>query len=256
MQYKIFCVCEFIKIELATAVQRAFRLCFNIQPPTRKSICRWDHQFEQIGCLYKGKSSGQLRVSEERTWDEFKRVLSVAHASQPVERAENLKYRNRLTCTTGTGSFSLSFWITLYYKITYYTRDNINRQKFVGIMTRQQNLLQFVKTACPLSLVSSEYKELIGRGKKLVTLFQLILRLTISVIITALPQPKFGFYALNRDNFTFLFAYDNNNIYLCVKILCHTILDRVSLPRSIQTFLRNICVIFHGMYFSTVSCIM
>jgi len=65
MQHKIFCVREFIKIESATAVQRAFRLRFNIQPPTRKSICRWNHQFEQIGCLCKGKSSGRLRVSEE-----------------------------------------------------------------------------------------------------------------------------------------------------------------------------------------------
>jgi hypothetical protein len=49
----------------ATAVQRAFRLRFNIQPPTRKSICLWNHQFEQIGCLCKGKSSGRPRVSEE-----------------------------------------------------------------------------------------------------------------------------------------------------------------------------------------------
>jgi len=56
---------EFIKTELVTAVQRAFHLCFNIQPPTRKSICRSNHQFEQIGCLCKGKSSGQPRVSEE-----------------------------------------------------------------------------------------------------------------------------------------------------------------------------------------------
>ena len=56
---------EFIKTESATAVQRAFRLRFNIQPPTRKSICRWNHQFEQIGCLCKGKSSGRPRVSEE-----------------------------------------------------------------------------------------------------------------------------------------------------------------------------------------------
>jgi len=31
MQHKIFCVREFIKTELATAVQRAFRLHFNIQ---------------------------------------------------------------------------------------------------------------------------------------------------------------------------------------------------------------------------------
>jgi len=51
MQHKIFCVREFIKTESPTVVQRAFRLRFNIQPPTRKSICRWNHQFEQIGCL-------------------------------------------------------------------------------------------------------------------------------------------------------------------------------------------------------------
>jgi hypothetical protein len=40
-------------------VQRAFRLRFNIQPSTRKSICRWNNQFEQTGCLCKGKSSGR-----------------------------------------------------------------------------------------------------------------------------------------------------------------------------------------------------
>jgi len=65
MQHKIFCVREFIKTQSATAVQRAFRLRFNTQPPPRKSICRWNHQFEQIGCLLKGKSSGRPRVSEE-----------------------------------------------------------------------------------------------------------------------------------------------------------------------------------------------
>jgi len=48
MQRKIFCVREFIKTESATAVQRAFCLRFNIQPSTRKSICCWNHQFEQI----------------------------------------------------------------------------------------------------------------------------------------------------------------------------------------------------------------
>jgi len=46
-------------------VQRAFRLRFNIQPPTRKSICRWNHRIEQIGCLCKGQCSGRPRVSEE-----------------------------------------------------------------------------------------------------------------------------------------------------------------------------------------------
>jgi len=65
MQHKIFCVHEFIKTESATAVQRAFHLRFNIQPPTRKSICHWNNQFEQIGCLCKGKSSGRPHVSEE-----------------------------------------------------------------------------------------------------------------------------------------------------------------------------------------------
>ena len=96
MQHKIFCVREFIKTESATAVLRAFPLRFNIPPPTRNSICRRNHQFEQIGCLCKGKSSGR-HVYQRRTWDEFKRVLSVAHARQPVERAEKLEHRNKLS---------------------------------------------------------------------------------------------------------------------------------------------------------------
>ena len=62
---RCFCFLEFIKTESATAVQRAFRLRFNIQPPPRKSICRLNHQFEQIGCLFKDKSSGPPRESEE-----------------------------------------------------------------------------------------------------------------------------------------------------------------------------------------------
>jgi len=96
MQQKIFCVREFIKTESATAVQRAFRLRFNIQPQTRNSICRWNNQFEQIGCLCKGKLPAN-HVYQRRRWDEFKRVLSVAHASQPAERAENLEYGNQLS---------------------------------------------------------------------------------------------------------------------------------------------------------------
>ena len=65
MQHKIFCFREFIRTDSVTAVHRAFRLRFSKQPPTRKSICRWSHQFEQIGCLCKGKSSGRPPVSEE-----------------------------------------------------------------------------------------------------------------------------------------------------------------------------------------------
>ena len=84
VQHKIFvCVCDFIKIESATAVQRAFRLHFNIQPPMRKSICRWNHQFEQIRAVCVKAKAPADHVYQRRTWDELKRVLSVAHASQP-----------------------------------------------------------------------------------------------------------------------------------------------------------------------------
>jgi len=90
------------------------RLLCNIQPATRKSICRWNHQFEQIGCLCEGKSSG--RPHETTTWDEFKSDLRVAHASQPLERVKNLEYRNQQSGVCW-GLFTLqlspSFWITL-----------------------------------------------------------------------------------------------------------------------------------------------
>jgi len=66
MQHNIFCVRDFIKTESPTAVQRAFRLRFNIQLPTRKSICRWNHQFEQRVCLCKGNRSGRPRVENVR----------------------------------------------------------------------------------------------------------------------------------------------------------------------------------------------
>jgi len=45
---RFFCVREFIQTESATTVQPSFRLRFNIQPPTRKSICLLNHQFQQI----------------------------------------------------------------------------------------------------------------------------------------------------------------------------------------------------------------
>jgi len=63
-------------LKLSRRLLCSVRLRFNIQPPTRKSICRWNHQFEQIGCLCKGKSSGRPRVSEEnvrRIQDSFER---------------------------------------------------------------------------------------------------------------------------------------------------------------------------------------
>ena len=49
--------------QLLCSVRFVFVSTFNLQ--TRKSICRRNHQFEQTGCLCKGKSSGQPRVSQE-----------------------------------------------------------------------------------------------------------------------------------------------------------------------------------------------
>ena len=71
-------------------MHRAFLLHFNNQPPTRKSICRWNHWFEQTGCLCKGKSSGRPRVSEEnvrRIKESFERspYKSTRRASRELE---------------------------------------------------------------------------------------------------------------------------------------------------------------------------
>ena len=60
--------------QLLCSVRFVFVSTFNLQ--TRKSICRRNHQFEQTGCLCKGKSSGQPRVSQEnvrRIQDSFER---------------------------------------------------------------------------------------------------------------------------------------------------------------------------------------
>jgi hypothetical protein len=96
MQHKIFCVRELIKTESATAMQRPFCRRFNIEPPTRKSICRWNYQFEQTGCPRKGKSSGRQRVLEEHV-RRIQETLSVGQASQPVERAGNSECRQQVS---------------------------------------------------------------------------------------------------------------------------------------------------------------
>jgi len=107
-------------------VHRAFRLRFNIQPPTKNSICRWNHQFEQTGCLFKGKSSGRPRVSEEnvrRIQDSFersprkstRRAIRELGMPQPtvwrVLRRRLLFKPYRLQLVV---SLSPSFWIILY----------------------------------------------------------------------------------------------------------------------------------------------
>jgi hypothetical protein len=49
----------------------------------RKSICRWNHHFEQIVCLRKGKSSGRPLVSEENV----RKIQAILHDCALGERS-------------------------------------------------------------------------------------------------------------------------------------------------------------------------
>jgi len=117
MQHKIFWFRKLIKIESTTAVQFAFRLRFNIQSPTRKSICRYNHQFEQIDCLCKDKRSDRPRVSDEnmrRIQESFERSLS-----KSTRRASRELWNTATNCLAFveapfTLQLSPSFLITLY----------------------------------------------------------------------------------------------------------------------------------------------
>ena len=119
----MFCVREFIKTESVTAVQRAFLLLFNIQPPARKSICRWNHQFEQIGCLCKGKRSGQPRVSEEnvkRIQESFERSPRKSTSRASTELGISQPTVWHVLSRRLLFKLSQSFLITLYYNIMGY----------------------------------------------------------------------------------------------------------------------------------------
>ena len=138
---RFFCVREFIKTESATAVQRTFRLRFNIQPPTRKNICRWNYQFEQIGCLCKGKSSGRPRVSEENvrwTKESFERSphKSTRRASRELGIPQSTVWRvlrRRLLFNWVQHFESLCIFLTiLVYSLSIVKKLKI---KWCGLMT-------------------------------------------------------------------------------------------------------------------------
>ena len=111
MQHKIFAFVSSLK--LLCSVRFVFVSTFNLQRG-RAFVVGITNLSKQTVCV-KTKAPAD-HVYQSRTWDEFKRVLSVAHASQPVERAENLEYRNCLACVEApfTVQLSPSFWITLY----------------------------------------------------------------------------------------------------------------------------------------------
>nr|XP_053652252.1 cilia- and flagella-associated protein 251-like isoform X1 [Cherax quadricarinatus] len=88
-QHKAFCVLQYGRTESVIAVQRAFLRRFGIDPPMPKSIRRWYRQFEETGCLCKGKSTGRPRTSEEnvrRIQESFLRNpnKSTRHASREL----------------------------------------------------------------------------------------------------------------------------------------------------------------------------
>ncbi|PNF32531.1 hypothetical protein B7P43_G02454 [Cryptotermes secundus] len=64
-QHKPFCILQLSKKEFVSAVQRAFRRRFGIDPPRPKEHRRWYRQFEETGCVCKGKRTGRPRTSEE-----------------------------------------------------------------------------------------------------------------------------------------------------------------------------------------------
>jgi hypothetical protein len=62
---KAKCGIWFIETHAATTVQRLCRNTYRKVPPKRKSIYAWRKQFEESGCLCKGKSPGRPRVADD-----------------------------------------------------------------------------------------------------------------------------------------------------------------------------------------------
>ncbi|KAJ6657756.1 hypothetical protein lerEdw1_001943 [Lerista edwardsae] len=64
-QEKAYCVLEYAKTSSVVVVQRHFRTKFFKELPHRHNIIRWMKQFEETGCLCKGKSRGRPPVRNE-----------------------------------------------------------------------------------------------------------------------------------------------------------------------------------------------
>ena len=58
-------VLQFPRCESAVTVQREFRRRCGIDPPGAQIIRRWYRQFEETGCLCKGKSTGRPHVTKD-----------------------------------------------------------------------------------------------------------------------------------------------------------------------------------------------
>ena len=66
-QQRSWCVLEFHKTNRVVSVQRAFKLKFNVDPPTNKSILKWHRSIIERGCICNQRKghSGRPSVSEQ-----------------------------------------------------------------------------------------------------------------------------------------------------------------------------------------------
>jgi hypothetical protein len=65
MKEKVYCVLEHAKTSSVTVVQRHFQTKFAKEAPHRHNIKWGVKQFEEMGCLCKGKSTGQPSINNE-----------------------------------------------------------------------------------------------------------------------------------------------------------------------------------------------
>ena len=67
LQQRSWCVLEFHKTDSVVTVQRAFKLKFNMDPPTNKSILKWHRNFIERWCICDQRKGhlGRPSVSEQ-----------------------------------------------------------------------------------------------------------------------------------------------------------------------------------------------
>jgi len=80
-QEKAFCVLCFEVYRSVITVQCEFRAWFRKDAPCRNNVTRWYRRFVETGCLCKGSSSGQPRVSDDNTERVHEAFLRSPHKS-------------------------------------------------------------------------------------------------------------------------------------------------------------------------------
>jgi hypothetical protein len=76
-QEKVLCVLSFEVSRSVITVQREFRAPFKKDAQHKDNVTRWYRQFEETGCVYKG------RIGRPRVPDNIERVREAFHRSPP-----------------------------------------------------------------------------------------------------------------------------------------------------------------------------